>query len=469
MKQHIMMTLFAGSAFLGRWTVADSDVTPLYVESTVQKGTVLTLRDCLQRVMQQDPAIRALRFDVEALDRRARAIRASYLPQLIATGQAGFVQGASVSYFSVLGAYDPDVIRREIPGPTAYRSAGGQLTMPLINSGSFFGINTPPAATAKEMEKQATEYGNELTTQQILYAVTQSYLSVVMARNKLQLLEKQRIVSQRQMLLVQNQYKYGLATEDDVMAAEKAARENQAAYEAASGLAVESFLQLSLMLGIDDPRSFSIEANYPPMPKLPSYTYLLALIQDHQPSVLEQEAILGQSRAQLAYDQNRIWPTVNFQGNYAYADGFESPNASLWTGFVTVNVPLFDFGVLHQTARADLATVQANALRVEGAKSDLLQNLYAAYSAIRDNTYAAANINSLVAAAAEQYQKTEILEKMQAITLVQALANEQSYITLRLNQEDITLKNIMAYAQLQSVVGGGWNWLAMTSYLPPGR
>ena len=103
--------------------------------------------------MSQDPAIRAIRFDVEALDRRAKAVRAAYLPQLIGTGQAGYVQGASTSYFSVINVFDPEVVapQREITGLTGYRSGGGQLNIPLINAGSFFGINTPPAATEKKM------------------------------------------------------------------------------------------------------------------------------------------------------------------------------------------------------------------------------------------------------------------------------------------------------------------------------
>ncbi len=425
-----------------------------------KKTTVLTLKDCLDRVMNQDPAIRALRFNLEALDRRARAVRASYLPQLIATGQAGFVSGQSTSYFSVTGVEDPEVIRKDIPGLTGYRSAGGQLTMPLINGGSFFGINTPPAATAKEKEKEASGYGYELTTQQILYSVTTTYLSIIASKNKLQLFEMQRIVSDRQLAMTKGQLQFGLATQADVDAAEKTALGNRIAYEAAAGLAVESFLELSLMLGIDDPESFTIQTNYPAMPKLPSYPALLALIQDHQPSVLEQEALLGEAKAQLALDQNRIWPTVNFQGNYAYADAFTSTDASLWTAFFTVNVPVFDFGVLHQTARADLAAVQASALNVETAKSDLLQNLYTAYSAIRDNTYAAASVNSDVATAEKAWKKTEVLQSTEAITLGQVLANEQAYIAARIEQEDTTLKNILSYAELQVVVGGRWNWLA---------
>jgi outer membrane protein TolC len=430
-------------------------VTPALPKAT----TVVTLKDCLKRVLAQDPAIRALRFDMEALDRRARAVRASYLPQLIATGQAGYVAGQSTSYFSVIGVNDPTVVRKDIPGLTGYRSGGGQLSMPLINGGSFFGFNTPPAATAREKEKEATGYGYELTTQQILYTVTNTYLSIVASKNKLELLEKQRLVSERQLAMVKGQFEFGLATQGDLDAAERTARDNQLAYETASELSVDSFLQLSLMLGIDNPQTFSIETSYPPMPKLPSYPTLMALIQDHQPSILQQEALLGQARAQLALDQNRIWPTVNFQGNYAYADNFSGPGASLWTAFFTVNVPIFDFGVLHQTARADLASVEAGSMRVEAAKSDLLQNLYAAYSGIRDNTYAAATINSQAAAATKQWKKTEILQKMDAITLEQALTNEQSYIGSRLQQEDTTLRNILAYAQLQSVVGGKWNWL----------
>jgi len=423
-------------------------------------ATVLTLKDCLNRVMAEDPAIRAIRFDMEALDRRARAVRASYLPQIIATGQTGFVSGQSTSYFSVLGVDDPTVVRRDIPGLTGYRSAGGQITMPLINEGSFFGMNTPPAATAKEEEKEANGYAYEMTTQDILYSVTSTYLYIIAAKNKLQLLEQQRVVSNRELAMAQAQLNFGLATQADVDTAEKTAQENQMAYEAASGLAVESFLQLSLMLGIDNPESFVVQTNYPAMPMLPSYPVLMALIEDHQPSVLEQEALLGEAKASLALDQNRIWPTVNFQGNYAYADGYSSTNASLWTAFVTVNVPIFDFGVLHQTARSDLASVQAHALDVEAAKSDLLQNLYMAYSAIRDNTYAAATTNSEVASAEKEWKKTEILQTAEAIPLGEILANEQAYITARIGQEDTTVRNILSYAHLQSVVGGRWNWLA---------
>ena len=427
---------------------------------------VLTLKDCLQRVMAENPAVRALRFDLEALERRAAAIRESYLPQLIATGQVGYVSGSSISYFSVIGVRDPEVLRGNISGLDAYRSGGGQLTFPLINGGSFFGINTPPAATVKQMELKATGAGYELTVQQILYSVTNTYLAVVIAKNKLELLDRQRKLANEQYHIAKEQLPYGLDTQGDVDTAQKAALQSEQAYEADTALAVQSYLELSMMLGLDDPHSFAIQATYPPMPKLPTYPFLISLIQDHHPSVIQQEAVLGEAKAQLAYDQNRIWPTVNYQGNYAYADDFSNPGANLWTSFVTVNIPIFDFGVLHNTARADLATVEADSLRVQAAKDDLLQNLYASYSAIRDSTYAAAAINGQVAAVSKQIRKNDILQSNQSISTGQYLATQLTFLQLRIAQEDTTLRNILTYAQLQNVTAGKWQWLNLPATPP---
>ncbi len=423
---------------------------------------IFTLRDCLERVKQQNPAVRAIRFNLEAMDRRAKSIRAMYLPQLTATGQIGYVTGESVSYFSVLGVHDPEVAVRNIQGLHAYESGGGQLYMPLIKEGSFFGVNTPPSATIQQMNTEITRYAGEMTLQQILFNVTKTYLEVVTSKDKLDLLQHQKSLSDKQLQVVKAQFHYGMATQADVSSAELEAIQNTNACDAATDLALDAFLRMGMMLGIDDPASFALEVSYPPMPKLPSYPMLMAMVRGDHPTMMKQEAVVKQAKAQLTMDQDKIWPTVEYRGNYTYADDVSSPGKNgndLWTSFVTVNVPIFDFGILHNQARADLAALEAQNLQLQQTRDDLQQSLFDAYIAIRDNTYAAAAINSKVIAARKAFQKVEILQQSDAVPLTQFLNTEQTYLTLRLEQEDVTSRHILSYAQLQSVVAGRWNWM----------
>jgi len=438
---------------------ASSPSIPVAPPASLAEKKIFTLRDCLEQVKQENPAVRAIRFNLEAMERRAKSIRALYLPQVTATGQIGYVTGESVSYFSVVGVQDPEVAVRKISGLHAYESGGGQLYMPLIKEGSFFGMNTSPAETIQQMNAEITRYSGDMTLQQILFNVTKTYLEVVASKNKLDLLLRQKDISDKQLLMVKAQLQYGLAIQSDVTSAELAAAQNESAYDAASNLALDAFLRMGLMLGIDNPKTFAIEVAYPPMPKLPSYPMLMAMIQGDHPNVMKQEAVVKQARAQLALDQNKIWPTVEFRGNYAYADAMSQPGNDLWTSFVTVNVPIFDFGILHNQTRADLAAVEAQNLQLQQTRDDLQQSLFDAYIAIRDNTYAAAAINSRVAVAHKAFQKVEILQRSESVPLLQAIETEQAYLTLRLEQEDITSKHILSYAQLQSVVAGRWNWL----------
>ena len=137
-----------------------------------------------------------------------------------------------------------------------------------------------------------------MTTQEIIYTVTNVYLSIIVAKDKLELLERQRKLSDKQVAMVKKQIGYGLATQQDVDNAEQVAEQNEVAYEAAAGLAVQSFIKLGLMLGIDDPHSFTIQTDFPPMPPLPTFESMVNLLQDHQPLVLQQQALLGAAKAQ---------------------------------------------------------------------------------------------------------------------------------------------------------------------------
>jgi outer membrane protein TolC len=451
------------------WTVTPSisaQSIPVAQPAPPSGKKVFTLRDCLEKVKQENPAIRAIRFNLEAMDRRAKSIRALYLPQVTANGQAGYVTGESINYFSVLGVQDREVIARKISGLHSYESGGGQLYMPLIKDGSFFGINTPPSETIQQMNTEITRYSGEMTLQQILFNVTKTYLEVVTAKNKLDLLQHQKSLSEKQLSKVKVQLNYGLALQSDVSAAELAAVQNANAFEAASDLALSAFLRMAMMLDIKDPQSFAIEIAYPPMPKLPSYPMLMAMVGGDHPGIMKQEAVIKQAQAQLALDQNKIWPTVEYHGSYTYADDVSPPGhdgRDLWTSFVTVNVPVFDFGILHNQTRADLAALEAQNLQLQQTRDDLQQSLFDAYIAIRDNTYAAAAINSKVAAARTAFQKVEISQQLESASLSQVIDTEQNYLTLRLAQENVTSQHILSYAQLQSVVGGRWNWLDQPS------
>jgi len=445
---------------------ASSSSAPVAQPAPPPNKKVFTLRDCLARVKEENPGIRAIRFNLEAMDRHAKSIRALYLPQITGTGQIGYVEGESISYFSVLGVQDPEFTGRKISGLNAYESGGALLYMPLVKDGSFFGINTPPSETIQQMNTAITRYTGDMTLQQMLYNVTKTYLEVVTAKNKLILLQNQKNLSDKQLQMVKVQFQYGMATQSDVSSAELAAIQNANACDAAANLALEAFLRMGMMLGVDDPASFAIEIAYPPMPKLPSYPVLMAMIQGDHPNIMKQEAVVNQAKAQLTLDQDRIWPTVEYRGSYTYADAISPPGENgrdLWTSFVTVNVPIFDFGILHNQARSDLAALEAQNLQLQQTRDNLQQSLFDAYIAIRDNTYAAAAINSQVSNARKAFQKVEILEQSAAAPLSQVLTTEQNFLTLRLQQEDVTSQHILSYAQLQSVVAGRWNWLDQPS------
>lgn len=456
MKKIILMLCAAAAATA---SLSAEQAPPAAPAPAVKTPVVLTLQDCLRKVKRQSPAVLALGFDLEALDRRARAARASYLPLLTAQGQAGYVTGGSTSFFSVIGVTDAEVLRNQIETIRSYRSGGGQISMPLVKEGSFFGLNTPPAAEVKKQEKEIARHGGKVTEQEVLFTVARMYLEVMVARHKLELLDRQRKVSSLQLEMVKSKLPYGLAMQEEVDKAALAMSQNEIAYETAVDLAVGSFLRLSMMLNMDDPKSFSIDTSYPPMPKLPTFQAMVDLVGNGHPLVLQQEAVVQRAKAQLGFDQGRIWPTVTAQGAYTYADDFNPPGSDLWTGFILVNAPIFDFGALHQTAKASLSSFRAESLRVAQVRDDVQQQLYEAYLGIRDSAHKAASINMQIATAEKEVRRVDVLKSMGAITMKESTETEQEYISQRLQQEDATLQHMLSYAQLQVASGGKWEWL----------
>jgi outer membrane protein TolC len=456
MNKQLIPTLVFGailSIFSG-WAVTTPEQPP-----TGKK--VLTLSDCLQRIRSISPALRAVRLDVETYERRARALRASYLPVLTANAQGGYLAGNPTSFFTVNGATEPEIQRNEIPSVGSYRSGGANLTVPLIRDGSIFGLNDPPAARIKRADAQISKYGEISTEQQELYAVTRNYLDILSSQNKLILLKRLTEVSKLQYDLAATKFSAGIITQQDLDTARENWQQNLISSQTASDLAVESFLRLTLMLNISDPEAYTLQMEYPTMPKIPAYSEMVKFLNSH-PDVLQQEATIDKAKSQLALDQGKIWPVVGLSGNYTYADDahrIEPKNGSaIWTSFLTVNAPVFDFGSLHQNARGSLASVDAESQRLSVAKENVRQRLYDAYSNIRDNTYQAASLNSRVAKALTQFKKSQVLSNSGAVTTTLAYQNEQDYINIRLQQEDTTVSHILSFAQLQIAVAGKWSW-----------
>ena len=100
------------------------------------------------------------------------------------------------------------------------------------------------------------------------------------------------------------------------------------------------------------------------------------------PSLEVQKAVIDQARQDYRLEHFRLYPSVTLEGSAVHIDDFGSSNAEVYTGIVSVNVPIFDFGAQQATTRARLAKYQAERARLSSVADDVTFEIVTIYQSI---------------------------------------------------------------------------------------
>ena len=422
----------------------------------------LTLHDCIAIALGESPALEGSRYDVLSAAQEVRAVQGLALPQL--TGSAGYqlFSGSRTGKFSVVNLGESNVASSlNTVGLGAVEIYSARLSYALFKDGSILGLNNAPAIAEKKAKKQALAWTVNLTREEVIYRITDEFVTTVSARNRMGLAERRVKRLDQSVSILQEQQKQGLKLPVDVKVAKEQFSGGQTLLTLLRQQAVAGSLGLSKTLGISSSPNLPLSNVLPDPPDPPPTTeQLVGACLNHHPSLEKQRAVIEQAKQDYRLERFRLYPSVYLDGSASYIDDFSgvSNSESFFSGAIAVSVPIFDFGAQLATTRSKLMTYKAEQARLLSTADDVNYEVLKIYQVIYTLTH---NILGLQGDAAKAQRDVEVLQAQQQQGVAEPLTEvekELRFIARQDELEGLKARRLTYYARLQKAAGGVWKW-----------
>ena len=415
----------------------------------------LNLREYLATITAVSPKIIASRLDEAAADYEARSRYAAYLPHLVGHAGVAYIYGRSLN-----GLINPfGNLPSSTTGNRWFTEEGPGLTIPVYKDGSFLGINVPPEVAHKRAERQVIKFKGSLTEQSVILKATDAYLQAIKATHLLELRTRHFALAQEEDARVENRAASSLATAEELGVARLRLESSRASFEAAQGEAIYSFLAVAALLG-RDVSTVRIQDSYPEAAPLPDFERIAGISSVQHPKVLLQEATIRGAQANVEFQRSRMLPSVTAESyDFQYGD-FHGDAENQWTSFLSVHVPVFDFGEAYLATKSARIKLQAEIERRAAVEQDLQKELV---DALVEINKAAGNVGKARGEVVEEQRVATRVEEQARMD--QALLGELNSAKLKLLEKKEELEQahyelLHRYALYQEATGGQWKWIA---------
>lgn len=365
--------------------------------SQTSSAPFLTLGDAQGIAVANHPEIRAMKYDVFAVNEAVKIARSAYAPQ---------AYGAAVQAFSEpqtrLSAYnalnDPTIIQRT--------ALGVGVSQYITDFG-----RTTALVKASELEFDAQKARADLTRDTVVLNVDRAYFEILRAKALLIVAQKTR--SERGSLLrqVTALQRAGLRSTLDVSIMARDVSEADQFVLQARGRLQDAFATLSEAMGLPALHTYALQD----VRKLPNFPAniddMLKIALNENPKLASLSAEQGAARERADAVARSVLPSVSGYGFFG-ATPIRAMNQSIASSYaavgVSLNVPIFNGGALaaeKRLASDQRAVAEAN---VDAERDELLRDVHIAYDGVKTTR---GNID-----VSEQLFKTSL----QALELTQA-------------------------------------------------
>ncbi len=169
--------------------------------------------------------------------------------------------------------------------------------------------------------------------------------------------------------------------------------------------------------------------------------------------------MIDQALQEYRLEHFRLYPSVTLQGSAVHIDDFGSTGAEVYSGAVSVNVPIFDFGAQMSTTRARRAKYRAEKARLSAVADDVTFEIVNIYQSIY---VLSQNILSLQQDVAKADRNLQVIGSQQEQGIsppLTAIEMELHLIARKDDLDGLQVRRLMLYAALQKAAGGAWKWI----------
>jgi TolC family type I secretion outer membrane protein len=319
--------------------------------------TPLSLKQCLELALANQPALKAAEQNVNAGKGREIQARSPLFPQF--TGSTGFSKSLSKG-----GAL----------GESVTRSYTTTLSLDLLLYD--FG-RTGNALDAAKWGTRSSERELERTVQDVILNVKQAYYALLAARNMVEISQKRMEQTESHLKQAQAFFRAGSKPRFDVTRAEVDVNNARLGIVNARNNVRIQTIVLNNAMGIDPGQPTEIE----PMPDSLFVPGSLEQSQTdalkNRPEMLKADSDIEAAKARLRTEQAGYFPTLSANGAYNWAAGtasmgqFQGDISNSWNAGIFLSVPLFQGGL----TRGRVSEARANLLAAQVERDAVKQNV----------------------------------------------------------------------------------------------
>ncbi len=335
--------------------------------TTTAQVPVLTLSQCIEIALKQNPGILASLYGVDVNRSRVGEARSNYYPQISASGSYARSKSATTSSGAVIAG-----------GNTPYNSATGSVS--LSQNIYDFGRTSSQVDIAKSnLESSRSDFNTSQDT--VILSVKQAYYGVLQAkRNRDVDLD---VIKQMQLHLDQAQgfYNVGTKARIDVINAEVNLSNAQLTLINAENALKIAWVTLNNAMGTPDAPAYAIEDN------LSFQKYSLTLEEatarafENRPDLKSAVAKRQAADENISLQRSGYYPVLSGSASYAKMEAYDPINTTTdsWDVGVVLTFPLFNgFLTQHQVAEAK-ANLYIQKANEESLRQQILLDVRQAY------------------------------------------------------------------------------------------
>jgi multidrug efflux system outer membrane protein len=401
------------------------------------------LNDLVVKALQNNTDIKLAVARIEEADAVLREVGASLFPQVDLNSAASRTRATSTGAIPVFANNPRDNFNAQL-----------RTSFELDFWGKL--IRAKEAARAQAL---STRYAKDTVALSLAGLVASNYLLLRSLDSQL-LVTKANLKSREDSLaLTQRRLEGGVASALDVQQAEVARDNLSAQLSDSNRLRALSLHQLTVLTGDMELKITSADIKSLPVPPMPPAGLPSALLES-RPDVRQAEAQMVAANANIAVAKAALYPSISltagFGGESMQLGDVLKSASRIWTGGLSLNLPIFDSGKLN--ARVDQASAKQKQVLAsyEGVIQNAFREVNDALVSLRQQTEREAALNKAQVAAQKALEISENRYQSGYSAYLEVLDAQRVYNDAAITFIQSRQSRLVATVSLFKALGGGW-------------
>jgi len=408
---------------------------------TLYQDPILT--DLINKALQNNTDIKLAAARIEEADAVAREVGAALYPRV------DLDAGASRSRVSELGA---NPVSRN-PRSNYKAQLGTSFEI------DFWGKLSRAKESARA-QALSTRYGKDTVALSLSSLVASNYLALRSLDSQIAIAQANLKSREDSLALTKRRLDGGVSSALDVHQAEVASSNLSAQLAELNRQRAISLHQLAVLTGVLDLNLASADINALPIPPTPPAGLPSSLL-EARPDVRQAEELMVAANANIAVAKAALYPTISLTASLggeslALGDVLKSA-ARIWTGGLSLNLPIFDSGRLNSKVDQASAKQKQALASYEAALQSAFREVNDALVNVRQNTERETALSSSEASAKKALQISENRYQSGYSAYLDVLDAQRVYNDAALASVQSRQARLIATVELFKALGGGWS------------